>query len=291
MPLKRGEAGSEGADHRIGLPLRGDLHLVPADLRPARPPRRAAGGLGEQLRAETDREERHPVVEHRGEEVLLEAQPGVAILLVGVHRAAEGEDRVVLGDLQRWPGAALGEHPLVQLDAALAHLLGEHAGPGIGLVDDRENPHRGILPCARWKVPRKITSLGSVDGSTEGKRAIETDQAPAPIGPYSQAVEADGVLYCSGQVPLDPATGELVDGGIAEQARRCLENLDAVCRAAGARLEDAARIGIYVTDMALFAELNEVYASFFSEPFPVRTTVGVASSRRGRWSRWTPPSR
>jgi 2-iminobutanoate/2-iminopropanoate deaminase len=120
-----------------------------------------------------------------------------------------------------------------------------------------------------------------VDGSTEGKRAIETDQAPAPIGPYSQAVEADGVLYCSGQVPLDPATGELVDGGIAEQARRCLENLDAVCRAAGARLEDAARIGIYVTDMALFTELNEVYASFFSEPFPVRTTVGVASLPKG----------
>jgi 2-iminobutanoate/2-iminopropanoate deaminase len=120
-----------------------------------------------------------------------------------------------------------------------------------------------------------------VDGSTEGKRAIETDQVPAPIGPYSQAVEADGVLYCSGQVPLDPATGELVDGGIAEQARRCLENLDAVCRAAGARLEDAARIGIYVTDMALFAELNEVYASFFSEPFPVRTTVGVASLPKG----------
>lgn len=120
-----------------------------------------------------------------------------------------------------------------------------------------------------------------MDGSTEGKRAIETDQAPAPIGPYSQAVEADGVLYCSGQVPLDPETGELVDGGIAEQARRCLENLDAVCRAAGARLEDAARIGIYVTDMALFAELNEVYASFFSEPFPVRTTVGVASLPKG----------
>lgn len=120
-----------------------------------------------------------------------------------------------------------------------------------------------------------------MDGSTEGKRAIETDQAPAPIGPYSQAVEADGVLYCSGQLPLDPATGELVDGGIAVQARRCLENLDAVCRAAGARLEDAARIGIYVTDMALFAELNEVYASFFSEPFPVRTTVGVASLPKG----------
>jgi 2-iminobutanoate/2-iminopropanoate deaminase len=113
------------------------------------------------------------------------------------------------------------------------------------------------------------------------KRAIETDQAPAPIGPYSQAVEADGVLYCSGQVPLDPETGELVDGGIGEQARRCLENLDAVCRAADTSLSQAARIGIYLTDMGLFAELNEVYAEFFSEPFPVRSTVGVAGLPKG----------
>jgi 2-iminobutanoate/2-iminopropanoate deaminase len=92
---------------------------------------------------------------------------------------------------------------------------------------------------------------------------------------------ADGVLYCSGQVPLDPTTGELVDGGVAEQARRCLESLDAVCRAAGTQLSEAARIGIYLTDMALFAELNDVYASFFSKPFPVRTTVGVAALPKG----------
>jgi|SRR5215211_5837429 len=120
-----------------------------------------------------------------------------------------------------------------------------------------------------------------MDAADQGKRPIETDQAPAPIGPYSQAVVAGGVLYCSGQVPLDPASGELVDGGISEQARRCLESLDAVCRAAGTRLSEAARIGIYLTDMAQFAELNEVYASFFSEPFPVRTTVGVASLPKG----------
>ncbi len=118
-----------------------------------------------------------------------------------------------------------------------------------------------------------------MDGSA--RRAVETDGAPAPIGPYSQAVEAGGVLYCSGQVPLDPRTGELVDGGIAEQARRCLENLDAVCQEAGTSLSEAARIGIYLTDMALFAELNEVYAAFFSEPFPVRSTVGVASLPKG----------
>jgi 2-iminobutanoate/2-iminopropanoate deaminase len=120
-----------------------------------------------------------------------------------------------------------------------------------------------------------------MDASAGSRRAIETDQAPAPIGPYSQAVEAGGVLYCSGQVPLDPGTGELIEGGIAEQARRCLESLDAVCVAAGTRLAEAARIGIYLTDMSLFAEVNEIYGSFFSEPFPVRTTVGVAALPKG----------
>jgi 2-iminobutanoate/2-iminopropanoate deaminase len=116
---------------------------------------------------------------------------------------------------------------------------------------------------------------------SEGRRALETEGAPAPIGAYSQAIEANGVLYCSGQVPLDPDSGELVDGGIAEQARRCLESLDAVCRAAGTRLSEAARVGIYLTDMSLFGELNEVYEGYFSEPFPVRTTVGVASLPKG----------
>ena len=120
-----------------------------------------------------------------------------------------------------------------------------------------------------------------MDASEALRRPIETQEAPAPIGPYSQAVVADGVLYCSGQVPMDPETGELVDGGVAEQARRCLESLDAVCRAAGTRLSEAARIGIYLTDMDLFAEVNEVYATFFSEPFPVRTTVGVAALPKG----------
>jgi 2-iminobutanoate/2-iminopropanoate deaminase len=120
-----------------------------------------------------------------------------------------------------------------------------------------------------------------MDASQGVRRPIETEGAPAPIGPYSQAVVADGVLYCSGQVALDPDTGELVDGGVAEQARRCLESLDAVCREAGTRLSEAARIGIYLTDMELFVELNEVYAGFFSEPFPVRTTVGVAALPKG----------
>jgi 2-iminobutanoate/2-iminopropanoate deaminase len=115
----------------------------------------------------------------------------------------------------------------------------------------------------------------------EGRQAIETEDAPEPIGPYSQALVAADVLYCSGQVPLDPETGELVEGGIAEQARRCLQNLAAVCKAAGAPLEDAARITIYLTEIESFPAVNEVYAEFFSEPFPVRSTVGVAALPKG----------
>ena len=113
------------------------------------------------------------------------------------------------------------------------------------------------------------------------RRAVETSEAPAPIGPYSQALVAGDVLYCSGQVPLDPASGELVQGGIAEQARRCLQSLAAICHAAGTRLEDAARMTIYLTAMEDFPAVNEVYAEFFSEPFPVRSTVGVAALPKG----------
>jgi 2-iminobutanoate/2-iminopropanoate deaminase len=120
-----------------------------------------------------------------------------------------------------------------------------------------------------------------MDASQITKRAIETEAAPAPIGPYSQAVVADGVLYCSGQVPLDPESGELIEGGIAEQTSRCLESLDAVCQAAGTRLTQAARIGIYLTDMDEFPKVNDVYSTFFEKPFPVRTTVGVAALPKG----------
>jgi 2-iminobutanoate/2-iminopropanoate deaminase len=115
----------------------------------------------------------------------------------------------------------------------------------------------------------------------EGRRAVETGDAPEPIGPYSQALVAGGVLYCSGQVPIDPETGELVGGGIAEQARRCLQSLRAICEAAGTRLEDAARMTIYLTEMESFPAVNDAYAEFFTEPFPVRSTVGVAALPKG----------
>jgi 2-iminobutanoate/2-iminopropanoate deaminase len=101
--------------------------------------------------------------------------------------------------------------------------------------------------------------------------------APDAVGPYSHAVRSGGVLYCSGQVPLDPATGKLVEGSVGDQTRRCLENLRLVCQAAGAELSDAVRLGIYVTDLGTFPEVNQAYGSFFCEGPPARSTIGVAA--------------
>jgi 2-iminobutanoate/2-iminopropanoate deaminase len=101
--------------------------------------------------------------------------------------------------------------------------------------------------------------------------------APDAVGPYSHAVRSGGLLFCSGQTPLDPATGKLVEGSIGDQTRRCLENLQLVCAAAGAELSDAVRMGIYVIDMGSFAEVNEAYAAFFGDGPPARSTIGVAA--------------
>lgn len=101
--------------------------------------------------------------------------------------------------------------------------------------------------------------------------------APDAVGPYSHAVRSGGMLYCSGQVPLDPATGRLVEGSIGDQTRRCLENLREVCQAAGAELSDAVRLGVYVTDMGTFPEVNEAYGSFFGEGPPARSTIAVVA--------------
>jgi 2-iminobutanoate/2-iminopropanoate deaminase len=105
--------------------------------------------------------------------------------------------------------------------------------------------------------------------------------APAAIGPYSHAVRAGGLLFCSGQTPLDPESGELVGDTPAEQATRCLENLQAVCAAAGAALADAVRCTVYVTDMSAFADVNEAYGKFFASDPPARVTVGVAALPKG----------
>ena len=113
------------------------------------------------------------------------------------------------------------------------------------------------------------------------RKTIDADGAPAAVGPYSHAVEANGLLFCSGQIPLDAESGEIVGATPAEQARRCLENLQTVCRAAGAELGDAVRCTVYMTDLSAFAEVNEVYAEFFSSEPPARAAVGVAALPRG----------
>jgi 2-iminobutanoate/2-iminopropanoate deaminase len=113
------------------------------------------------------------------------------------------------------------------------------------------------------------------------REAVTALGAPAAIGPYSHAVRCGSLLFCSGQIPLDPATGEIVGETVAEQARQCLLNLTAVCEAAGASLADAVRLTVYMTDLGAFVEVGEVYATFFSEDPPARVAVGVAALPRG----------
>lgn len=113
------------------------------------------------------------------------------------------------------------------------------------------------------------------------RQAIHTDAAPKAIGPYSQAVRSGNTLYLSGQTPLDPATGEMVPGGIEEQATRVFENLKAVLAAAGASFDDVVRVAIYMTDLGNFGAVNEVMKKYFSEPYPARSTIGVAALPRG----------
>ena len=110
---------------------------------------------------------------------------------------------------------------------------------------------------------------------------IHTDQAPAAIGPYSQAVRMGQTVYLSGQIPLDPATGEIVEGDVAAQARRSFDNLKAVCEAAGGSLDHVARLGLYLTDLGEFAKVNEVMAEYFQAPYPARSTIEVSGLPKG----------
>jgi 2-iminobutanoate/2-iminopropanoate deaminase len=113
------------------------------------------------------------------------------------------------------------------------------------------------------------------------RQVIVATGAPAAIGPYSHAVRAGDLLFCSGQIPLDPASGELVGESAGEQARRCLQNLQAVCEEAGTTLGRAVRLTIYMTELQAFAQVNEVYGAFFAAEPPARVTVGVAQLPKG----------
>lgn len=113
------------------------------------------------------------------------------------------------------------------------------------------------------------------------RHIVHTEHAPAAIGPYSQAVRAGGTAYLSGQIPLDPATGTLVEGDIGVQARRAFDNLQAVCIAAGGSLDQVVRLGLYLTDLGDFAAVNAVMAEYFQAPYPARSTVEVSGLPRG----------
>ncbi|MFQ5634710.1 MAG: RidA family protein [Gammaproteobacteria bacterium] len=114
-----------------------------------------------------------------------------------------------------------------------------------------------------------------------GKIRIHTTAAPAAIGTYSQAVRAGDTVYISGQIPLDPATGELVDGDMAAQITRVFDNLEAVAAEAGLSLQHAVKITVYLTDLVHFATVNEIMERYFEQPYPARAAVGVAALPKG----------
>ena len=113
------------------------------------------------------------------------------------------------------------------------------------------------------------------------RRAITSERAPAAVGPYSQAIEAEGFIYLSGQIALDPASGAIVPGGIAKETLQVIANLTAVLEAAGLGLEHVVKTTIYLVDLNDFATVNEIYGAAFRPPFPARATVGVAALPKG----------
>lgn len=117
--------------------------------------------------------------------------------------------------------------------------------------------------------------------SSADRRTVTAAEAPAAIGPYSHAVVHGDVLYCSGAIPLDPESEALVDDSVAAETKRCLENLAAVCAAAGTELANALRITVYTTRLEEFAAINETYAAFFPEAPPARVAIGVAALPKG----------
>jgi 2-iminobutanoate/2-iminopropanoate deaminase len=133
--------------------------------------------------------------------------------------------------------------------------------------------------------PHKGSSSSPADGQLTqypqefamSKTAITSPELTPPVGPFSQAIEVGGFLYFSGQVAQDPATGKVVEGGIVAETERVLQNLSAVLKAAGKSFDDVVRAGVFLTSMSDFAAMNGIYAKYFSQPFPARTTIGAAA--------------
>ena len=147
---------------------------------------------------------------------------------------------------------------LVALAAVLVFPAAVRAGQAAGTTAKKAVPERAAAPM----------------------KLVTTDAAPKAIGPYAQAVVEGGFLFASGQIPLDPKTMQIVEG-FDNQVKRVFENLQAVCRAAGGDFDKVVRVTVYLTDLANFAKVNEIMATYFSEPYPARAAVGVASLPRG----------
>ncbi|MEQ8204897.1 MAG: RidA family protein [Woeseia sp.] len=113
------------------------------------------------------------------------------------------------------------------------------------------------------------------------RKVIHSDNAPAAIGTYSQAVEVNGLVFMSGQLPLDPVSMEIVEGDFAARAHQVFKNMTAICEAAGGSTDDIVKVNIFLTDLSSFATVNEVMAEYFTEPYPARAAIGVASLPKG----------
>lgn len=113
------------------------------------------------------------------------------------------------------------------------------------------------------------------------KEAINTDTAPKAIGPYSQAVKVNGFIFVSGQIPIDPTTNDIINGGISEQTRQVLKNINNILETAGVSLKDVVKTTVYLNDLKKFSDMNRVYAEFFTPPFPARATVEVSGLPKG----------
>ena len=129
----------------------------------------------------------------------------------------------------------------------------------------RKPPAKRAAPRASAKTPRETK-----------RTVVSTELAPKAIGPYSQAIRANGLVFCAGQTPIDPAVGQLVEGDVQAQTRRVLQNLSAILEAAGTSLAKVVKTTVFLTDMANFKAMNEVYAEFFPEHPPARSTIAVA---------------
>ena len=189
---------------------------------------------------------------------------------------AEDGDLVAELVVQRIGGALLGNMLDRSLFASTQTRTRNVEGPRLADLDVMASTEGA--PVAR--VYGRARLSGQVIWATQLEEVVSTDMAPGAIGPYSQAIKAGGMLFCSGQIPIDPASGEFVAGGVAEQTEQVFKNLIAVLEAGGAGLDDVVKTSVFLADMNDFAAMNEVYARYFDSNKPARATVQAAGLPR-----------